>query len=291
MAPTAITMPTTTSTGAYPILNGFKKPSSSSSSSTANNTVYSTPNPLESLQSLQSLQRFQESMNTAAPPSLSQRPQTRTAFTFDSMEVALDAFKKGEFLVVMDDENRENEGDLIIAAAHCTTEKMAWMIRYTSGFICVSLPGERLKELELPLMIGEENQDPHRTAYTVSTDYKHGTTTGISAHDRALTALALSCPTTSSSDFNRPGHLMPLYARPGGVLKRRGHTEAGIDLCKLTGLPEAGVLCELVNDLSEDPSGGMMRRDECRRFADQWGLKMISIEMLVELKSRVQQRL
>ncbi|KAK1215470.1 3,4-dihydroxy 2-butanone 4-phosphate synthase [Marasmius sp. AFHP31] len=238
--------------------------------------------------SLQTLSKFQENLKTAHPPS-ARASQPRTEFSFDSMDDALDAFKDGEFLVVMDDENRENEGDLIISGAHCTTEKMAWMIRHTSGFICIALPGERLKELELPLMIGEENQDPHRTAYTISADYKHGTTTGISAHDRALTALALAHPGSSPSDFTRPGHLLPLLARSGGVLTRRGHTEASVDLCKLTGLPEAGVLCELVNDLDDDPSGGMMRRDECRQFADKWGVKMISIEMLVELKRRLQQ--
>ncbi|KAL0060871.1 3,4-dihydroxy 2-butanone 4-phosphate synthase [Marasmius tenuissimus] len=239
--------------------------------------------------SLQTLSKFQENLKTTPPPS-ARASQPRTEFSFDSIGDALDAFKNGEFLVVMDDENRENEGDLIISGAHCTTEKMAWMIRHTSGFICIALPGERLKELELPLMIGEENQDPHRTAYTISADYKHGTTTGISAHDRALTALALAHPGSSPSDFTRPGHLLPLLARSGGVLTRRGHTEASVDLCKLTGLPEAGVLCELVNDLDDDPSGGMMRRDECRRFADRWGVKMISIEMLVELKRRSQQQ-
>ncbi|KAL0066035.1 3,4-dihydroxy 2-butanone 4-phosphate synthase [Marasmius tenuissimus] len=264
MAPTALT--TTTTVSSIPPVNGSKKAPTS----------------------LQMLSRFQQSLKTAPPPSA--RPyQPRTEFSFDSLDDALEAFKNGEFLVVMDDENRENEGDLIISGAHCTTEKMAWMIRHTSGFICISHPGERLKELELPLMIGEENQDPHRTAYTITADYKHGTTTGISAHDRALTALALAHPDSLPSDFTRPGHLLPLLARPGGVSTRRGHTEAGVDLCKLTGLPEAGVLCELVNDLDDDPSGGMMRRDQCRRFSDKWGLKMISIEMLVELKRREQQ--
>ncbi|KAJ3967648.1 3,4-dihydroxy-2-butanone 4-phosphate synthase-domain-containing protein [Lentinula raphanica] len=227
---------------------------------------------------------FQLQRATADRPRLVTNPPVREHFSFDSIPDALQAFKEGEFLVVMDDENRENEGDLIIAGHHCTTEKMAWMIRHTSGFICISLPGERLAELELPMMVGEENQDPHRTAYTVSTDYRHGTTTGISAHDRALTAFALSSSTSVASDFTRPGHLMPLRARPGGVLTRRGHTEAGIDLCKLTGLPEGGVLCELVNDLDEDVNGGMMRRDQCRAFADRWGLKMISVEMLAEFR-------
>ncbi|KAI3619851.1 3,4-dihydroxy-2-butanone 4-phosphate synthase [Moniliophthora roreri] len=234
---------------------------------------------------------FPYKTKSALAPKAKSNVQERIEFSFDSMEEALEAYKNGEFLVVMDDENRENEGDLIIAGCHCTTEKMAWMIRHTSGFICISLPGERLKELELPLMVGELNQDPHRTAYTISVDYKHGTTTGISAHDRALTAQALSSPTSLPSDFTRPGHLMPLRARPGGVLTRRGHTEAGVDLCKLTGLPETGVLCELVNDLDEDHEGGMMRRDGCRKFADKWGLKMISVEMLVEFRKNLEDKL
>ena len=127
-------------------------------------------------------------------------------------------------------------------------------------------------------MMVPENEDRHRTAYTVTVDYKHGTTTGISAHDRALTARALASPSARPSDFSRPGHMVPLRARHGGVLTRPGHTEAALDLCALTGLPRAGVLCELVEDEEE---GGMMRRDGCRRFADRWGLRMISVEQLV----------
>jgi 3,4-dihydroxy 2-butanone 4-phosphate synthase len=194
------------------------------------------------------------------------------------MEDALAAFARGEFLVVMDDENRENEGDLIIAASFCSTEKMAWMIKHTSGYICVALPGERLDELEIPMMF-PQNQERHRTAYGVTVDHKTGTTTGISAHDRALTVRALASSTSRPSDFTRPGHMVPLRAREGGTLMRKGHTEASVDLCLLTDLPKAGVLCELVND---DDEGTMARRDDCRRFADRWGLKMISVEMLAE---------
>ena len=127
-------------------------------------------------------------------------------------------------------------------------------------------------------MMVPENEDRHRTAYTVTVDYKHGTTTGISAHDRALTVRALASPSTTAQSFSRPGHMVPLRARPGGVLTRRGHTESALDLCEIAGLPRAGVLCELVED---DEEGSMMRRDGCRRFADRWGLKMISIEQLV----------
>ncbi|TFK52056.1 3,4-dihydroxy-2-butanone 4-phosphate synthase [Heliocybe sulcata] len=202
----------------------------------------------------------------------------RTSFAFDSMEEAIAAFRRGEFLVVMDDENRENEGDLIIAASECTTEKMAWMIKHTSGYICIGMPGKRLEELGIPMMV-PQNEERHRTAYTVTVDYKFGTTTGISAHDRALTGRALASPSSTPQDFTRPGHLVPLRARSGGVLTRKGHTEASVDLCRLAGLPEAGLLCELVND---DEEGSMARRDDCRRFADRWGIKMISVEMLAE---------
>ncbi|KAL5529569.1 hypothetical protein ACEPAG_5554 [Sanghuangporus baumii] len=180
--------------------------------------------------------------------------------------------------VVMDDESRENEGDIIVAAEHCTTEKLAWMIKHTSGYICIALPGERLDELDIPIMV-PDNQDRNKTAYTVTVDYRHGTTTGISAHDRALTVRSLVSPSARASDFSRPGHMVPLRARPGGVLARPGHTEAGIDLCRLTGKAPGGVLCELVNDNVE---GSMARRDDCRLFADVWGLRMVSVEMLKE---------
>ncbi|KAI0316184.1 3,4-dihydroxy-2-butanone 4-phosphate synthase-domain-containing protein [Amylostereum chailletii] len=206
----------------------------------------------------------------------------RTSFAFDDIEEAIAAFARGEFLVVMDDEGRENEGDLIVAAAGCSTEQMAWMIKHTSGYICISLPEDRLQQLKIPMMV-PENEDRHRTAYTVTVDYKHGTSTGISAHDRALTARALAHPSSSSSDFTRPGHLVPLRAREGGVLARRGHTESALDLCGLAALPGAGLLCELVND---DEAGSMMRRDACRAFADRWGVRMVSVEMLVEARRR-----
>ncbi|KAK0218195.1 DHBP synthase RibB-like alpha/beta domain-containing protein [Armillaria fumosa] len=219
-----------------------------------------------------------QTMSTAPPnpktqpwrPTLVQNPPVRSEFTFDSMDDALAAFKAGEFLVVMDDESRENEGDLIIAGSAVTTEKMAWMIKHTSGYICVALAPER---------------DRHRTAYTITADYKHGTTTGISAHDRALTSRALASPTVTAADFLLPGHIVPLRAREGGILTRRGHTESGVDLCLLTGLPQAGVLCELVND---NPEGSMMRRDDCRAFADKWGIKMISVEMLAEARKKAE---
>jgi len=204
-------------------------------------------------------------------------------FAFDRIEDALEAFEKGEFLVVMDDESRENEGDLIISAAGITTEQMAWFIKVTSGFVCISLPGERVEELKLPMMVAN-NTDMFKTAYTITVDYAIGTTTGISAHDRALTArkLAQGAP---AHEFNRPGHLVPLRAREGGTLTRKGHTEAAVDLCRVTGLPPAGLLCELVND---DLQGTMARRNDCRAFANKHGLKMISVEMIAEYKRKIE---
>ncbi|KAI9571723.1 3,4-dihydroxy-2-butanone 4-phosphate synthase [Boletus coccyginus] len=207
----------------------------------------------------------------------------RIGFFFDPMEDALAAFSLGEPIVVMDDESRENEGDIIISASKCTTEAMAWIIKYTSGYICISLPGKRLEELCIPMMV-PHNQERHRTAYTVTVDYKHGTTTGISAHDRSLTARKLVDPSAVASDFTQPGHMVPLRAREGGVLERRGHTECGIDLCVLTDQPQGGILCELVND---DETGTMARRDDCRAFADRWGLKMISVEMLARYRQSI----
>ncbi|CAJ0853921.1 17901_t:CDS:10, partial [Entrophospora sp. SA101] len=184
---------------------------------------------------------------------------------FDSIEEALKDFAEGKFVLVVDNEERENEGDLIIAAEKVTAEKMAFMIKYTSGLICVPTSPERLDQLEIPLMVPNNNTEKLKTAYTISVDYKHNTTTGISAHDRALTARCLANPViTNPNDFNRPGHIFPLRYTPGGVLKRIGHTEASIDLCKLARLQPVGVICELVKD-----DGSMARRDDCRLFADE----------------------
>ncbi|KAJ9126431.1 hypothetical protein QFC24_002174 [Naganishia onofrii] len=210
---------------------------------------------------------------------------TTNQFKFDPIEEALTAFKKGEFVVVMDDEGRENEGDLVIAASECTTKKMAWFIKHTSGYICISLPEERLNQLDIPMMV-PDNQERHKTAYTVTVDAKEGTSTGISAHDRALTARLLADPSSKPSDFSRPGHMVPLRYTEGGVLSRPGHTEAATDMCKLTGLPPAGLLCELVKP--DDEEGSMARRDDCKAFAEQWGLKMVSIEQIKEYRRKQQ---
>jgi len=188
---------------------------------------------------------------------------------------AVDALKAGEFVLVVDNENRENEGDLIIAAEAVTEAKIAFMVRYTSGLICLSTTGERLDELGLPLMV-MDNTEAHQTAFTVSIDYKIGTTTGISAADRAATIRAVADRNSAPSDFSRPGHVFPLRYHEGGVLQRQGHTEATVDLTRLAGMFPAGVLCEIVND-----DGTMRKGEELVAFADEHGLVMISIDDLV----------
>jgi len=196
------------------------------------------------------------------------------------IEQALKAMAGGSMVVVVDDEDRENEGDLILAAEHATPEAIAFMVRHTSGVLCVGLPGNRLDELELPLMV-ERNTDSMRTAYTVTVDFRHGTTTGISAADRAATIRALVDPAVRADDFNRPGHVFPLRALPGGVLRRPGHTEASVDLSMLAGLRSGGVLAEVVND-----DGSMARRPELEAFARRHGLPIISIADLIAFRRR-----
>jgi len=195
--------------------------------------------------------------------------------SFDSVEAAIAAIARGEFVVVVDDTERENEGDLIIAADAITPEQMAFLVRHSSGLVCVALPGERLDALELPLMV-EANSESRQTAFTVSVDYRHGTSSGISAADRAATLNALADPASRPDDFARPGHIFPLRARAGGVLERPGHTEAALDLAVLAGRRPAGVLCEIVND-----DGGMARRPELLVFAREHGLPIVSIEQLI----------
>ncbi|HEY0889994.1 MAG TPA: bifunctional 3,4-dihydroxy-2-butanone-4-phosphate synthase/GTP cyclohydrolase II [Nocardioides sp.] len=198
----------------------------------------------------------------------------------DPVEQAIADIAAGKAVVVVDDEGRENEGDLIFAASLATPELMAFTIRYSSGVICVPLTAERLDRLRIPLMT-PENTDRHRTAYTVSVDAAEGVSTGISAADRALTARLLADEGTQPGDLTRPGHVFPLRYREGGVLARRGHTEAAVDLSRLAGLPEAGVLVEVVND-----DGTMKRAPELREFADEHGLAMISVEQLVTYRRR-----
>jgi len=198
--------------------------------------------------------------------------------SFDTIPAALEAFARGELVVVVDDEDRENEGDLILAADHARTEAIAFMIRNTSGLLCVALPGERLDALDLPLMV-PQNTEAMRTAFTVSVDARLGTTTGISAADRTLTIKALVDPATRPDDLARPGHVFPLRAQPGGVLTRRGHTEAAVDLARLSGCSPAGVLAEVTN-----PDGSMARRPQLERFAAMNQLRSITIADLVRYR-------
>ncbi|HEX2117891.1 MAG TPA: 3,4-dihydroxy-2-butanone-4-phosphate synthase, partial [Acidimicrobiales bacterium] len=180
---------------------------------------------------------------------------------FAPIEEAVEAIAAGKVVVVVDDASRENEGDLVVAAEFATAETIAFFLNHTSGVICMPMLGERLDELELPPMV-VDNTESNRTAFTVSVDDRRGTTTGISAADRAATIAALIDPATRPSDLARPGHMYPLRYREGGVLKRGGHTEAAVDLARLAGLYPAGVLCEVV---SEDKTG-MARLPELTRF-------------------------
>ena len=200
----------------------------------------------------------------------------------DPVERAIADIAAGRIVVVIDDENRENEGDIVFAAAKATPELMAFTIRHSSGVICVPMPAAILDRLEIPLMT-PHNRERMRTAYTLSVDARDGVTTGISAADRAHTARVLADSATEPGDLTRPGHLFPLRYREGGVLVRRGHTEAAVDLARLAGLTPAGVLVELVND-----DGTMKRAPELRAFADEHGLAMISIEDLVRYRHRTE---
>lgn len=201
---------------------------------------------------------------------------------YDSIETALEAIRSGGFVVVADDASRENEGDLIIAAEKITPERMAFLVRHSSGVVCVSLPEERVDALRLPPMAAR-NSDPHGTAFTVSVDLNKGTSTGISAADRSATIRALADPKARAEDFARPGHVFPLKAKRHGVLERPGHTEAAGDLARLAGLYPAGVLCEIVND-----EGGMMRGPELRAFAQRHGLPFIRIADLIAYRRRTE---
>lgn len=201
----------------------------------------------------------------------------------DSIDDAVAAIGRGEAVVVVDDEDRENEGDLIFAAEHATPELVAFMVRYTSGYVCVALEEDAAARLDLPPMVAV-NEDARSTAYTVTVDAATGTT-GISARCRAETIRRLADPSSRAADFTRPGHVVPLRARPGGVLVRDGHTEASVDLARLAGCRPAGALCEIV---SEDDPSDMARGDELRRFADEHGLTMISIAQLIAYRRRAE---
>ena len=199
--------------------------------------------------------------------------------SMSSIEEAVAQLRAGGMIVVVDDEDRENEGDLIMAAEDVTADSMAFFLEHTSGIICVPLEDGRADELELPLMV-VANTEAQRTAFTVTVDYRHGTTTGISAGDRAATVRALIDVETKPSDLNRPGHIFPLRYRPGGVLKRAGHTEATVDLCRMAGKFPSGVLCEVVTK----DKAGMARLPELKEFASEHRLPLITIADLIRYR-------
>ena len=193
-----------------------------------------------------------------------------------SIDKALDVFRDGGFVIVTDDVDRENEGDLFLLASAATTEKIGFMIRYTSGVICVAMTEERSRQLHLPLMV-KQNQDTKRTAFTVTVDAKHEITTGISAKERANTIRALADLTSTAEDFLRPGHIFPLVAHEGGLAARRGHTEAIVEMCKLVGENHVGVISELVNE-----DGSMMRGENLIKFASEQNIPILSIAQLLK---------
>jgi len=201
---------------------------------------------------------------------------------FASIPDAVAAMSRGEIVVVVDDEDRENEGDLIMAAEFATTEKIAFFVRHTSGVICTPLTGERLDDLDIPLMV-RDNTESHRTAFTYSVDYRHGTSTGISAADRAATIRSLIDPGTRPGDLARPGHIFPLRYSAGGVLKRAGHTEAAVDLARMAGLYPAGILCEIVME-----NGEMARVPDLVKFCEEHNLLMISIAELIRYRRQTE---
>ena len=190
---------------------------------------------------------------------------------------AIQDFKKGKFVIVIDDKHRENEADLVLAAEKATPEKINFMIKYARGLICVTMIGKRLDELKLPQMT-KINTEFHKCKFTVSVDYKHGTTTGISAYDRAKTIKALISKKTKPDDLLRPGHIFPLKYDKRGLSKRGGHTETSIELCRLANLYPAAVICEIIGD-----NGKMAKMPELKTFAKKHKLKIIRIRDLIQL--------
>lgn len=198
--------------------------------------------------------------------------------SFNTVEEALEEIRKGNFVVVADDEDRENEGDLIIAAERINAEKINFMTKYARGLVCMPILGERLEQLNIEQMV--EGNPYDEAAFTVSVDYK-GTTTGISAKDRALTIKKVLDPNVKGEDFRRPGHLFPLRAKEGGVLERPGHTEAAIDLARLAGLYPAGVLCEIMNE-----DGTMARVPQLMKYAKKFGFKIITVADIIDYRRK-----
>lgn len=203
--------------------------------------------------------------------------------TIAKIEDAIAALKRGGMVIVVDDEKRENEGDIIVASDCVTPQTIAFMMKNARGLICIAMQGERLDELDIPLMV-PRNTELHKTAFTVSVDYLPGTTTGISAADRAATVKALVSADSRPGDFARPGHIFPLRAHPMGVFGRPGHTEAAVDLAKLAGKFPSGVICEVTND-----DGSMARLPQLFTFAAEHGIPLITIKDLVEHRARSEQ--
>ena len=200
-----------------------------------------------------------------------------------SLEEGLEELKAGRFLIVVDDENRENEGDLVMPAEMVTPEAVNFVVTHARGLLCMPIIGERLDELQMPLMISANGSEKNQTAFTVSVDYNVNTTTGISAGDRAATILAMLDPAAKAEEFTRPGHLFPLRYHPGGVLARAGHTEAAVDLCEMVGMYPAGIVCEI---MAED--GSMSRLPQLEEFAEEHGLKILSIAQIIAQRRRTE---
>lgn len=200
-----------------------------------------------------------------------------------SLEEGLEELKAGRFLIVVDDENRENEGDLVMAAEMITPEAVNFCVTHARGLLCMPVIGERLDELQIPLMVMANGSEKNQTAFTVSIDYNVDTTTGISAGDRSATILAMLDPATKPDEFTRPGHIFPLRYHPGGVLARAGHTEAAVDLCEMVGMYPAGVICEV---MAED--GTMSRLPQLEEFAEEHGLKILSIAQIIAERRRTE---
>ena len=200
-----------------------------------------------------------------------------------SLEEGLEELKAGRFLIVVDDENRENEGDLVMPAEMVTPEAVNFVVTHARGLLCMPIIGERLDELQMPLMVTANGLEKSQTAFTVSIDYNVGTTTGISAGDRADTILAMLDPAAKPDEFTRPGHIFPLRYHPGGVLARAGHTEAAVDLCEMVGMYPAGIVCEI---MAED--GSMSRLPELERFAEEHNLKILSIAQIIAQRRRTE---
>jgi 3,4-dihydroxy 2-butanone 4-phosphate synthase/GTP cyclohydrolase II len=200
-----------------------------------------------------------------------------------SLEEGLEELKAGKFLIVVDDENRENEGDLVMPAEMVTPEAVNFVVKYARGLLCMPVIGERLDELQMPLMISQNSSEKNQTAFTVSVDYNINTTTGISAGDRAATIKAILDPAAKPEEFTRPGHLFPLRYHPGGVLARAGHTEAAVDLCEMIGMYPAGIVCEIM-----DEDGSMSRLPALEVFAEVHGLKILSIAQIIAHRLRTE---